>query len=151
MLLENHRLDNNCVNDLVELSKVEGFPLELKYETAIAYCSGNRPYSPKVQTYGVYNSENKLVSVMTATFCQFFPHEDGPSGKVVQVSGAFTMVEYRKKGYASELIRAIEQDAKTIFNADYMCCDSTFNKLYEDAGFVPAPSDESRMWKALNS
>ena len=145
----NNRLEERHVPALMELSKADGFPYQLTEEDAKRYCNGFLDLKRQaVQTYGAFHNGDKLVSVMTATFSYEFPHEDRPSGKVVQISGAFTLPEYRHEQNSQILLKAIEQDAE-LFGADYICCDSSLAGLcmYVKAGFKP--SSETRMWKVI--
>lgn len=61
------------------ISEAEGFPYPITEDVARIYCQGRDATAPGVQTYGVFE-DDKLVSVMTATFCVVFPCEDSPSG-----------------------------------------------------------------------
>ena len=140
----NFRLDNNCVDDLLALTRNK-YPLDRALAKQI--CSGSNPTSPRAQVYGCYKDGKELVAIMTATYTLFFPHEDGT--KVVQISGAYTKEEERHSGFASQLIKAIESDAVKYYHADYLCCDATAAELYEKNGFIPAPAGEKRMWKPL--
>ena len=144
----NLRLDENMISDLVRLSDQEDFPYHLTKEDAARFCIGTTPTEQSVQTYGAYHDGKDLVSVMTATFCRIFPHKDSPNGKMVHISGAYTHPEYRNQGHALTLLNAIERDAVS-FGADYLCCDSTVDTLYQKAGFVSSPQNEERMWKKL--
>ncbi len=139
----NLRLDENSVNDLLRL--VNGrYPLTR--DIAEQICSSEHPTKPCTHVYGAYYNGNQLVAIMTATYSIVFPHEDGI--RMVHISGAYTKEEYRHQGYATSLLKAIERDAKDYFHADYLCCDSTMDKLYEKNGFV-APKVETRLWKPL--
>ncbi len=142
------KLDNNHIPALLELSEADGFPCALTEEAAKTYCAGKDPADTGAQTYGVF-ADGKLVSVMTGTFCAVFPHRDSPNGRVVHISGAFTLPAYRHRRYATELLTMIEADAAA-FGADYLCCDSTANGLYRSFGFEPAPENETRMWKSIS-
>ena len=84
---------------------------------------------------------------MTATYSIVFPHKDGT--RMVYISGAYTKEGFRHLGYASALLKAIERDARDCFYADYMCCDSKVNQLYEKNGFQKVPTDGTRLWKQL--
>lgn len=137
------------IHDLLELSASDGFPYKMTEESASQYCKGKAPAAEGVQTYSVF-VEAKLVSVMTATFCMVFPCKDSPSGKIVQISGAYTKHEYRHRHYASDLLAMIRRDAIQ-FGADYLCCDSIADNLYQRNGFKPASEHETRMWQQINS
>lgn len=141
------KLNQNNICDLMDISAADGFPCQLTEDIAALYCRGKAPAEEGVQTYGVF-ADQKLVSVMTATFCAVFPHRDSPKGRIVHISGAYTLPQYRHRHYASDLLRMIEDDAK-IFGADYICCDSTADGLYRSFGFEPAPENETRMWKSI--
>ena len=117
------KLDNHHIKDLMAISEAEGFPYPITEDVARIYCQGRDATAPGVQTYGVFE-DDKLVSVMTATFCLVFPCEDSPSGRIAHISGAYTLPDCRHRHYATELLTAIEADAKA-FGADYLCCDST--------------------------
>ena len=139
----NFRLMKKDIPALCRLSMQPDFPYPIDKETALTYCSGGT-----VQTYGIrYGTD--LISVMTATFCMVFPSKDSPSGKIVQISGAYTRPDFRGKGYATKLLERIEQNA-IAFGADYLCLDSTADELYLKNGFVAAPDSESRLWKRLS-
>ena len=104
----------------------------------------------RMLSFGAFCNENgksELVSIMTATYSIVFPHRDGT--RMVHVSGAYTKDNFRHQGYASTLLKAIERDARDYFHADYICCDSTANRLYKKNGFQEAPTDETRLWKQL--
>jgi len=133
--------EEDCLN-LIELSKELDFPCTLDYELAKIYCTGN-----SVETYGIYE-DNKLVSIMTATFCRVFPCQDSPTGKVIHISGAYTHPDYRHKGYASYILNYIEKIGR-LYNNDYICCDSIADNLYINNGFIKAQKNESRLWKPL--
>lgn len=141
-------LDHDHIPALLELSAAEGFPCELTAETARRYCRGKAPADEGVATYGVFE-EDYLVSVMTATFCMVFPCKDSPTGRIVHISGAYTLPASRSRGYASDLLRMIEEDARS-FGADYLCCDSIADGLYLHNGFEPTSDDETRMWKRIS-
>ena len=138
-------LNKNMVKDLVELSHRKDFPYELTEESAMIYCQGEAFAfaEQSVQTYGAYYGD-KLVGVMTATFCRVFPCNDSPHGKIVQISGAYTCVGYRHRGAASKLLHLIEEHALE-FGADYLCCDSIADEFYVVNGFIY--SEDGRMWK----
>ena len=102
--------------------------------------------SPSVHIYGHY-VDNQLVSVMTATFMLVMPHVDSPSGRIVHISGAYTHPDFRYRSIASRLLREIEDDARMYFHADYLCCDSSADRLYISNGFEK--SEETRLWKKL--
>ena len=140
------RLDESSTDDLCTLSEEADFPYKISKDDARFYCKGT-DISEGVQTYGVYQ-ENRLTGVMTATFCRVFPHCDSPSGKIIQLSGAYVHPDFRGQGNATALIKAIEEDA-VIYGADYICTDSTADELYEKNGFNHAPENESRLWKRL--
>lgn len=140
----NLRLDENNIDELLKF--VDGkYPLTK--ELAHSICIGTNPVNPCTQVYGVYE-KNELVSIMTATYCIVFPHKDGT--RIVHISGAYTKDNFRHRGYASTLLKAIEKDARDYFHADYICCDSTANELYKKNGFQEAPVNESRLWKQLS-
>lgn len=141
------KLGKTHIRDLLEISAVEGFPFRLSEESAELYCRDRDPADAGVQTYGVF-ADDRLVSVMTATFCVVFPCEDSPRGRIVHISGAFTLPAYRNRGFAFDLLKLIEGQAKR-YGADYMCCDSTADGLYRSFGFAPAPENETRMWKCI--
>lgn len=143
------KLDNNYIHDLLEISKAEGFPYPISENAARVYCQGRDASSTGVQTYGVFEDE-KLVSVMTATFCLVFPCEDSPSGRITHISGAYTLPAHRHRHYATELLTAIQADAKE-FGSDYICCDSTADGLYLSFGMQPTSDDETRMWKRISN
>jgi ribosomal protein S18 acetylase RimI-like enzyme len=83
----------------------------LAQETLISdYCNAKKPVNPSVHIYGHYE-DNRLVSVMTATFMLVMPHEDSPNGRVVQISGAYTHIDYRHRNIASSLLQEIQEDA----------------------------------------
>lgn len=140
-------LDRNNLRDLLDISSADGFPCALKEELAKIYCSGKDPADEGVQTYGVF-AENRLVSVMTATFCTVFVCKDSPRGRIVHISGAYTLPEYRGKHCATDLLKRIESDAVR-FGADYLCCDSIADGLYLKKGFEPTSDHETRMWKTI--
>lgn len=145
----NFRLCDYNIDALLEF--VNGkFPLT--EEVARSICVGIHPVVPCTQVYGAFFNENgksELVSIMTATYCLVFPHKDGT--RMVHISGAYTKDKFRHQGYASALLRAIEKDATDFFHADYLCCDSTVNELYEKHGFTTAPDGETRLWKRLTT
>ena len=138
----NYRLNENCILDLLQISRQGGYPVTIGI--AIEICKGTEPVEPCTQVYGIYNRRRELVSVMTATYALVFPESTGT--RIVQISGAYTKEEFRHRGFATSLINAIRSDAIEHFHADYLCCDSTADSLYRKTGFVPAPADETRMW-----
>lgn len=143
------KLDNHHIHDLVVISESDGFPYPISEEVARVYCQSRDANTPGAQTYGVFE-DDKLVSVMTATFCFVFPCEDSPSGRIAHISGAYTLPDCRHRRYATELLTAIEADAK-VFGADYLCCDSTADGLYLSFGMRPTSDDETRMWKTISN
>ena len=142
------KLENHHIQDLVAISKAQGFPYPITEDVARVYCRNRDTTEIGVQTYGIFE-ENKLVSVMTATFCVVFPCEDSPSGRIAHISGAYTLPDHRHRHYATELLTAIEADAEA-FGADYLCCDSTADGLYLCFGMQPTSDDETRMWKRIS-
>lgn len=146
--MANMRLNRGSAADLAAFSETEGFPYILNEDTARLYCRGTAPTGPGVQTYGIYDENGMLAAVMTATFCLVFPHSDSPHGRIVHISGAFTRRNCRDQHHASTLLEAIEDDARRYFGADYLCCDSTADKLYVSHGFIRT-CGETRLWKPL--
>ena len=140
------RLKAENIADLVELSRRDGFPFVVNDNMVAEYCKGEDPTDMCVQTYGVYEDE-RLVSIMTASYLKVFFHEDSPGGRTIQLSGAFTIPEKRSKGYGKMLIDKIAEDGKIYFNADYLCCDTTNPHFFSKNGFIS--SNEDRMWKKL--
>ena len=100
------------------------------------------------QIYGIFE-DDMLVSVMTATFCMVFPCGDSPSGRIVHISGAYTLPAYRHRHHATALLTKIQAEA-VLFGADYLCCDSTADGLYLRFGMEPTAAHETRMWKKLS-
>ena len=139
------KLGLGSIGALHDLSKCEDFPYPITEEEAQFYCQEDGP----LHTHGIYHG-SKLVSIMTATFYRVFPCNDSPDGKVVCISGAYTHPDFRHKGYASMLLKEIEEDARA-YGANYICLDSTADDFYKRNGFKHAPSNESRMWKRLTS
>ncbi len=142
----NLRLNESNIDELLDFCKGK-YPLTK--EVAHNICLGTHPVNPCTQVYGIFYNENgksKLVAIMTATYSIVFPHEDGT--RIVHISGAYTKDNFRNKGYASDLLKAIERDARDYFHADYMCCDSVANELYKKNGFKE-PDVETRLWKPL--
>lgn len=142
----NLRLDENNIDELLDFCK-EKYPLTK--EVAHNICIGTHPVNPCTQVYGAFCNENgksELVAIMTATYSLVFPHEDGT--RIVHVSGAYTKDNFRHQGYASDLLKTIERDARDYFHADYICCDSIANDLYKKNGFQE-PTEETRLWKPL--
>ena len=133
------RLNANNMSDLLTLT-------DGKYPPAREICSAVPPVAPCTRVYGCY-ADGELVAMMTATYSIVFPHKDG--SRMVQISGAYTKEEYRHQGLATKLLSLIQYDAMKYFHADYLCCDSTANGLYEKFGFKSAPEDETRMWKKV--
>ncbi len=141
------RLSKDNINELLDFCKGK-YPLTK--EVAHNICIGTHPVNPCTQVYGVFYNENgksELVAIMTATYSIVFPHEDGT--RIVHISGAYTKDNFRNRGYASDLLKAIERDARDYFHADYMCCDSIANELYKKNGFKE-PDVETRLWKQLS-
>lgn len=146
----NQRLDENCVDDLIQFSEDfadQGFPYRLTESVAARYCSGANPTDPTAQTYGIYFDGEKLVAVMTATFCFVFPHKDNPSGRIVHISGVYTCPEFRSLGCATRLLESVARDAKQYFDADYLCCDSTLPAFFKKHGFYD--SNDERLWMEI--
>lgn len=140
-------LDSRHIRALTALSRSDGFPCELSESLAADCCRGKAPADEGLRTYGAFVN-GRLVSVMSATFCRVFPCADSPGGRIVHISGAYTERPSRGCGCASALLGMIEADA-AIFGADYLCCDSIADGFYLRAGFVPAPENETRMWKSV--
>lgn len=143
------KLNHHHIQDLAAISRAEGFPYPMTEDVARVYCQSRNTSDPGVQTYGIFE-DDKLVSVMTATFCRVFVCEDSPSGRIVHISGAYTLPAYRHRHYATELLTAIEADAMA-YGADYLCCDSTADGLYLRFGMQPTSDDETRMWKIISN
>lgn len=141
------KLNHHHIRDLIAISGAEGFPYPITEDIARVYCQNREASDTGVQTYGIFE-DDKLVSVMTATFCMVFPCEDSPSGRIAHISGAYTLPDHRHRHYATALLSAIEADAKA-FGADYLCCDSTADGLYLRFGMHPTSDEETRMWKKL--
>ena len=142
-------LTTDQLHALLALSAATGFPYRLTDAAARLYLRGRGPADEGVQTYGVF-ADNRLVSVMTATFCTVFPCEDSPSGRIVHISGAYTHPAYRHRHFATDLLTAIQADAAR-YGADYLCCDSTADGLYLRFGFRPTDEKETRMWKVIST
>ena len=143
----NLRLSENNVDELLDFCEGK-YPLTK--EVAHNICLGTHPVNPCTQVYGTFcnkNGKNELVAIMTATYSIVFPHRDGT--KIVHISGAYTKDNFRNRGYVSDLLKAIERDARDYFHADYMCCDSIANELYKKNGFKE-PDIETRLWKQLS-
>lgn len=141
------RFDKSHVKALLRLSAADGFPYRLTQAAAALYCRDKSPSLEGAQTYGIF-ADNMLVSVMTATFCMVFPCDDSPSGRIVHISGAYTLPAYRHRHHATALLTKIQSEAE-IFGADYLCCDSTADGLYLRFGMEPTDENETRMWKRL--
>ena len=141
------RLDKSHVKALLRLSAADGFPCRLTQAAATPYCRDKSPSLEGAQTYGIF-ADNMLVSVMTATFCMVFPFGDSPSGRIVHISGAYTLPAYRHRHHATALLTKIQSEA-VLFGADYLCCDSTADGLYLRFGMEPTDENETRMWKIL--
>ena len=154
------RLTKNDIKDLINLNIEAGndFPYNLVgsnnlYDITTYYSTGELPDKPMTQIYGYftdisyYDKTVKLIGVMTATFSFVFPHKDNPNGRIVHISGAYVLRDYRHKYIATELLKYIERNAIEYFKADYLCCDSSADDLYYNNGFKQ--SNESRLWKPL--
>ncbi|MBR2732509.1 MAG: GNAT family N-acetyltransferase [Clostridia bacterium] len=142
------KLDGDRIPALVGLSSADGFPFVMTEETARVYCGGRQPADDGVQTYGVFE-DAALVCVATATFCRVFPHAAAPSGRIVHISGVYTLPDFRNRRYAAQLLDLIGAEARA-FGADYLCCDSTADGFYLRCGFAPAPESETKMWKTIH-
>lgn len=141
------RLCEEDANVLALFSFAKDFPCEpLTHQQAVRYCNGRISAEPTQQTYGLFEND-LLVSIMTATLSYEFPHRERPSGRVLQISGAYTKSEYRHRGYATMLLSAIEEDARKLFRAEYICCDSSVDELYVNFGYEKPT--ETRLWKKL--
>ncbi len=145
----NYRLTWRSISDLVKISNIKNESYKIYKKDVKQFCKGLRPKNGTVQTYGIYEGK-QLVSIMTATYMKVFPHIHSKKGKIVHITGAYTLPEYRNKGYATKLLKAIEKDAYR-YSADYLCCDSTADDLYINNEFIYAPDNEKRMWKPLGS
>ena len=140
------RLTEKNIKDLVQFSLQEGFPYAVNENMVKEYCTGEDPVKMCVQTYGVYDEE-KLVSIMSASYLNVFYHKDSPHGKTVQISGAFTIPERRSQGFGKMLLDKIIEEAKTYFGADYLCCDTTSPQFFSKYGYII--SSEERMWISI--
>ena len=138
------RLDNNSIKDILIL--LHEYNPYISESILSEYCNNSNPINPSVHIYGYY-ADNILVSVMTATYMFVMPHKDSPSGRIVQISGAYTNPNYRHQHIASKLLKEIQEDALQHFHADYICCDSSVDNLYISNGFKK--SEESRLWKII--
>lgn len=143
------RLNKKDIEKLLELSEHESFPYVIDRNTAELCCTGHNPNHPTIQTYGVFIDDNKLVSIMTATYSYIFPKDNNKSGRIVTLSGAFTLPDHRYVSYATKLIKTIESDAKEFFKAEIMYCDSNSDGLFVKTGFKYVPHNESRLMKLL--
>lgn len=142
----NNRLTEKDINNILKLLKTHN---KLMTEHELAYmCSGKNPDESMTLIYGIYEGE-ELVSVMVASYFIVSPHPDNPRGRIVHWSGAYTREDKRRKGYSAQLLASIEEDAKTYFNADYLCgdCVEVGKNLALSQGFKM--SDEYRVWKPL--
>lgn len=137
------RLTKENIKDLVQFTKQEGFSFPVDEKMAKDYCKGLDPTDMCVQTYGVYD-DDRLISIMTASYLKVFYHPDSPKGKTVQISGAFTIPERRCRGYGKMLLDKIIEEARTYFNADYLCCDTIAPQFFGKYEFKT--SSENRMW-----
>ncbi len=140
------RLGTENINDLIGISKTKGFPMEVNPDFAKLVCRGERPTVPMIQTYGAYVG-NSLVGVITATYMNVFLHEDSPHGRIVHISGAFVLNEYRHQKIATEIMKVIESDSRECFLADYICCDTVAPEFFSTLGLYPTV-EETRMWKS---
>ncbi|MCR4792779.1 MAG: GNAT family N-acetyltransferase [Lachnospiraceae bacterium] len=144
------RIDELCGNDvpeLVRLSGRPGFPFPMNEETALLYCAGKEGGPVGNHTYGVFEDDGTLASVMTVTYFRVFPCDDSPSGMIGHISGAYTHPDHRHKGFASMILDRIEADAVRL-KADYLCMDSIADDLYLKHGYVKTVK-ESRLWKII--
>lgn len=119
--------------------------LHLPSELALIYCRSKIKF-PSIIVYGIYE-DDMLVSIMTVTFYYVFAHPDSPTGRIANISGAYTLPEYRHRGYASKLLQLIISTSRA-FNVDYLCCDSKADDLYYKQGFILS-DDASRLWLPL--
>ena len=115
------RLNTLCVYDLVEFSEQIGKPLT--EEQASVFCT----QQTNTLTYGLYE-ESKLISIVIASLFLSYPVEGKPSGRVFYISSAGTLPDYRNNGYASTILKVIEDDAK-VLRADYILMSSELEAL----------------------
>lgn len=138
------RLSENDINDLVIIIKRKGN--DILEDILKLWCSAKDPIEPVSLMYGLYRN-NQLVSIMGATYCYTFPTTKSTKGKLVHISGAFTLEEFRHLGYATMILQYIEKEAKEYFDVDYVCCDSLADGLYLNNGYDY--SKEGRLYKRL--
>lgn len=138
------RLDNTDIHALINISKIKG--TSITEEIAKLWCSAKDLIIPISLIYGLYK-DSQLVSIMGATYCYMFPTTKSTKGRLVHISGAYTLEKFRHLGYATKLLQYIEEESKKYFDADYICCDSLADNLYLNNNYVY--SDESRLYKRL--
>lgn len=140
------KLDMQYINQILELSKGPGFPFAISEAYLENYCANPSEVVPFIQGYGIFVDE-KMIGIGTLSVYKRFPHKHCPTGTIADISGVYVLPEFRRRGYASILLNKIIQDAEAC-HADYIALDAMTNikGLYEKAGFISAPSDETRMW-----
>ena len=138
-------LNGKQTKDLMILSREQGFPCELDDGLLAVYREQIR--EGRIRMYGVYQGD-QLVSIGTLSLFYVFPHRDSPTGLIGHISGMFTHPCHRHKGYAGDVLGAMIADAREM-RCEYVCVDSTADRLYREKGFIPAPEDESRLWLPL--
>ena len=112
-------LTKEHIPDLIRLSQENGFPYKLTEKTAEKYCNNATLTRPSIHTYGVYE-DDKLVSVVTATNDFVFPCESEEFGRVCFISDAYTLPEYKEKGYDTALTKEIKTDAIEYFRINHV-------------------------------
>ena len=132
--MKNNRLDEDCVQDLVKLSKEPDFPYRLTPSGAEKFCCTKYIKENTIQTYGVYEGDT-LVSIATATYTGVFPFYYPHHGLAAFVDGFFTIKEFRENNYEDTLIKAILKDAE-LYGADYVIVVCEKDEVMKNYGFT---------------
>lgn len=138
-------LNEQEMQDLIKLSKEEGFPCELTEEVMTILAQNVADDS--FQLYGEYK-DGQLASIGAISIFLVFPCHDSPSGLIGHISGAYTSPKFRHHGLSAAIVDQLIAAGREA-GCDYVCLDSTADELYRNAGFIHAPENETRMWHPL--
>ena len=141
------RLDEREMQDVLTISREDGFPCELTDEV-LELLSKNIA-SNSFLLFGEYQG-NELAAIGALSIFFVFPCPDSPCGLIGHISGVYTHPAYRHQGLSASIVDQLIAAGREA-GCDYVCLDSTADELYRKAGFIHAPENETRMWLPLHT
>lgn len=132
--MENIR--NLCNQDIFKISKLTGY--------------NNIPlFNDLFKGVGLFNNDD-LISVAFLSIFYIYPNDEAPNGFVAEISGVFTKLEDRNKGYAKRCIQYLLSICKHL-KIDYVTIDAvkTAEDFYKKIGFIYQSQQECRMYIKL--